>query len=394
MRPTTPAFLDSLRGAHVIAAGCQLFFPDDPTTPVSVPVEDGTATIDRTAQNRRVATVQIPWSLRAGEDLGLDLRELTLGGYAIVSRGLRYADGSVELVALGRLRVESVTWDTLAASASLELADGMSQIRDEPFTAPYAAKGIRPADAAAAIVYAVFGASIAYSAPYAPADAMGDTIYSGSRADALSALEQSYGAETYFDADGNFVFAAKPTGDELAVWTVDAGEAGVMVNASENLDRTGIYNGVLIQGQADADSPPITSLAMYTDPSSPIRWGGPFGKVALVADSTSVTTQDQADATAASLLNLRLKQTRSLTLTSAPNPALEAGDTIGVVFPDGRTETHLIDATTISLGTDAQTTLTRTLESPGAALAGPELDPPLAGRAAWREVADARLVGA
>ena len=94
MRPTSPQFQASLRSSHVIAAACQLFFPDDPSTPVNVPVEAGSATIDRTAQNRRVATVQIPWSLAAGEDLGVDLRDLTLGGYALVSRGLRYADGS------------------------------------------------------------------------------------------------------------------------------------------------------------------------------------------------------------------------------------------------------------------------------------------------------------
>jgi hypothetical protein len=48
-------------------------------------------TIDRTAQIRRTGSLTIPWSLRAGEDLGLDLRTLALGGYAIVRRGLRYA---------------------------------------------------------------------------------------------------------------------------------------------------------------------------------------------------------------------------------------------------------------------------------------------------------------
>lgn len=392
MRPATPQFLASLRTSHVIAAACNLYFPNDLTTPVAVPVEAGAVTIDRTAQNRRSGNLQIPWSLAAGEDLGVDLRDLTLGGYAVVSRGLRYANGTLELITLGRLRVESVSWDTLAASATLELADRMAQIRDEPFTAPYAAKGIRPADAAIAIVTDVFGATIAYHTPYAPTDAMGDTIYTGSRADALSALEQSYGAETYFDANGDFVFAAKPGDTDPVVWTIDAGEQGVMVNAAENLDRTGIYNGVLVQGQATADAPPITSLAMFTDPSSAIRWGGPFGKVALVADSTSATTQAQADATAQALLRLRLKQTRSLTLTAAPNPALEAGDTIEVQFPDGRDETHLVDSTTINLGTDSQQILTRTLFAPTGA--DVELDRLVMGRQAWREVADARMVAA
>jgi hypothetical protein len=389
MQPVTDAFRAAIRQSHVIAAACQLVFPDGQTA--DVPVEAGQVTIDRTARHRRTGQVQIPWSLNAGADLGLDLRTLPLGGYAIVRRGLRYADASLELILLGRLRVESVTWDTLAASASLELADRMAQVADEPFTTPYPAAGKAPAVVAAEIVHAVFGDAIGYSTPFAPPDAMGDTTYIGQRTDALSALEQSYGAETYFDAAGDFVFAAKPGDAEAVVWDVDAGAAGVMVNANENLDRTGIYNGVLVTGQPAADEPPISALATFDEAGSPIQWGGPFGKVALLVDGSSVTTPEQAAATAQSLLRLRLKQTRALTLTAAPNPALEAGDTIRVAFPDGRDETHLIDQVTISLATDAQQILTRTA-------AAPLEDPARAAdrihyaRAAWLEAADARLV--
>jgi hypothetical protein len=378
MRPATALFLASLRHSHVIAAKCELLFPDNPD-PVVVPVEAGSVTIDRTAQNRRHGQLQIPWSLKAGLDLGIDVRELTLGGYARVHRGLRYADGSSELMLLGTLRVESVSWQTLALSASLELTDRMAQVRDEPFTAPYPAAGKRPAQAAIEIVHAVFGDTIAYQAPYDPAALLGDVTYTGSRGDALSQLEQSYGAETYFDAAGDFVFAAKPSGDSDAVWAIDSGQTGVLIDAGESLDRTGIYNGVLVRGQGDADQPPVYALAVHDDPSSPVRWGGPFGRVALVADQTTVTTETEAAAAARSLLALRLKQTRSLALTSAPNPALEAGDTITVRLPDGRQERHLIDAVTIDLGAGAQQILTRTLFAP--AHTGV-----LLGRHAWRHL--------
>lgn len=392
MRPASDQFLASLRISHIIAASCELLFPGE-STPIAVPVEAGGVTIDRMAQNRRSGSVQIPWSLKAAEDLEVDLRTLTLGGYALVRRGLRYADGSTELILLGTLRVESVTWNTLEASASLELSDRMAQVRDEPFTTPYAGAGKRPADAAVEIVRGVFANTISYLTPYQPAGVLGDVFYSGARVDALSELEQSYGAETYFDADGAFVFAEKPGDDEPVVWTVDAGERGVMVNAGENLDRTGIYNGVLVKGQAAADEPPISALATFDDPDSPIRWGGPFGKVALLADSTSVTTEEQAAATARSLLRLRLKQTRSLELTAAPNPALEAGDTILVAFPDGRDELHLIDAVTINLGTSAQRITTRSQFAPAFTLDPPDsFDRLFYGRAAWREAQDADLV--
>ena len=383
MRPTTPRFLELVRQSHVIAAACQLVFPDGTTA--DVPVQAGSVRNDRTADSRRAGTIQIPWSLRAGADLGVDLRTLSLGGYAVVSRGIRYADGSTELVQLGRLRVESVSWDTLDASASLELADRMSQVRDEPFTAPYAAAGRTHWQAAVEIIQAVFGSTISYHTPYQPTDVIADTFYSGQRSDALSDLRQSVGAETYFDALGDFVFAQAPGDNEPVVWTIDAGATGVMVNAGENLDRTGIYNGALVSGQPDATQPPISALAVYDDPTSPIRWGGPFGRVALLADSTTVQTVEQAAATAQSLLGLRLKQTRSVDLTIAPNPALEAGDTIQIEFPDGRTETHLVDAVTTDLGTAQQQVVTRIHVAPTIAARG--LQRLYYGQQAWRELA-------
>jgi hypothetical protein len=367
MRPASPEFLQSLRYSHVIAASVDLIWPGmADVDAVSVPVESGSVTIDRTAQNRRSGQIRIPWSLQAGFDLGIDVRDLPLGGYALVRRGLRYADGSTEQILLGRLRIESVNWGTLEASAGLELADRNAQIRDEPFTAPYAALGKTPHGAAVEIVQQVFGGSIAYHTPYTPAGALGDITWTAERTEALSQLEQSYGAETYFDADGAFVFAQKPADSDPVVWTVDAGDLGVMVDARESLDRTGVYNGVVVKGQPQADLPPVQALATFDDPTSPIRWGGPFGHVAILADSTTVTTVEEAQAAADSLLNLRLKQTRSLELTSAPNPALEAGDTIEVVFPDGRAEQHLIDAVTIDLATEAQSIVTRTQFAPGA----------------------------
>jgi hypothetical protein len=40
---------------------------------------------------------------------------------------------------------------------------------------------------------------------------------------------------------------------------------------------------------------------------------------------------------------------RQLTLSCVPNPALDSGDVIRVRFPDGATETHLVDGFTVPL---------------------------------------------
>lgn len=380
MRPVSDRFLASLRESHLISSSCTLHFPDGTTH--AVPVEGGSVVIDRTAQARRSGSVVIPWSLRDETDLGLDLRSLPLGGYASVSRGLRYADGTTEEALLGFLRVESVTWATLETSATLELSDRMAQVRDESFTFPFAAGGLSIATAAITIVQGVFGDITVHDLTDST-PTLADVFYSGSRAEALSALASAAAAEAYFDADGSFVFAPSSGLDE-PVWSVDAGARGVMIDASEALDRTGVYNGVIVIGQDDGTTPPITALATFDDATSPLRWDGPFGKVAVVVTNSSAQTVEQAQAVAESLLSLRLQQTRQLTLQAAPNPALEAGDAISVVFPDGRDELHLIDSVTCDLGTGAQSIQTRSREVPGAASL-------LAGAAAWREASGARL---
>ena len=552
LRPASDRFLAAVRSTHLVASSCELLFPGE-TESVTVPIEGGDVTIDRTALIRRTASVQIPWSLEAGHDLGLDLRALPLGGYARLRRGIRYADGTREFVALGHFRVESVTWKTTDERASLELADRMAQVRDEPFTTPYSpvdtgasitrtgtlthgspivtglsttadlsggmnvsgiglppgttiasinsgsqitlsqpanlfaqkdvaglpnnavlkeidgtdnlivgmivnlgnnsdgqpmnrsgtttiasidsdsqitmsqptanvtfrgpgypggyaraqftapatqtltfGGGKRIADAALDIVAQVFGTTIEYRKLYDPNVILTDVFYSQNRGDAVSELAAMTGGETYFDANGAYVFDVI-AGEGPPVWDVDAGTSGVLIDADESLDRTSVYNGVLVSGQASATDAPVSALVVDDDPASPTLWGGPFGKVARIEQSSAVQTVPQAEEAAAALLADRLGLTRSLTLTQAPNPALEAGDIVRVVFPDGRDEIHVLDAIRIPLGADgAQTLVTRSTD-PGAASMSREAPRRFGvhyARAAWLEVAGARRVAA
>lgn len=503
MRPTSLRFQAAVRTTHVIATDCVLRFPGD-TREIRVPLEGGAVTIDRTAMIRRTGSAQIPWSLRLGLDLGLDLRTLPLGGYCSLFRGLHYPDGTNELVRLGVFRVESVSWKTSDEVASLELADRMAQVRDEPFLAPYTPAstisvqrqgllhddspvitdlattadlivgmsvqgiaipagwriqsidsatqitlngnvnvtgfkdarvtvgdpvitnisetwdltpgmvlntpnsadilpgttivavesansirvdpgpvgsgdqpigfvtpnpqtltfggGVRVADAAIQIVQDVFGTTIGYQKLWDPVAVLIDSSFSYNRAEAIQTLALAAGGEAYFDADGSFVFD-RAAGQTAPVWTVDAGEQGNMISADESLNRTGVYNGVLMQGQNAASDPPVAALVVDDEPTSPTRWGGPFGKVARVESSSAVQTADQAQLAARTLLDKRLTLTRALSVGGAPNPALVAGDVITVVFPDGRQEDHVIDAVQIALTPqDAQTFTLRSVD--------------------------------
>jgi Domain of unknown function (DUF5047) len=394
MQAVSARFLAALRVSHTVRVRALIYRPGNPL-PLEARVTGGQLRSDRDARVTRQGTLSVAFA--AAENFP-DLRELPFGGYARIERGLMYADGSEELVPIGHLRIDSVSWEGEAGAATLTLSDRMAQVQDEPFTVPWAPGALKPSDAARAAVEQVFGATIPYTILTDPATEPAltpDTIYEQDRAQAVGDLAAAVQAEAYFDPAGGFVLRPAPDLEELEpVWALDAGEAGVLAGAVESLDRTTIRNGVAVRGQAAADSAPIYALAVDDDPASPTLWGGPFGKVALVTTLTGATTQGQADETAATLLRLRLGLARSLTLRAVPNPALEPGDAIEVVFPDGRTEKQLVNALDVPLDVAGALTLVTTSHWRPSLLAAARWPRVYTGAAAWRELAAADEVAA
>jgi hypothetical protein len=380
-------FKDSLRTSHVVAIAAEVVQPGQAA--VAVPVEGGSLTIDRTSRTRRTGSVQVPMTL------DFDVRTLPFGSYVRLKRGVHYADGSREYATIAYLRVESIGWQTHEDTCSLELADRMAQVANEPLLTPYAPTGLKPSAAAIALVTDVFGTTITYTStvPAASEPALADVVYSGDRAQAVADLAQAVGAQAFFDADGNFRFDPLPTLNEQAVWTIDAGADGVMVAADESLDRTSVYNGVLVQGQPASDQPPVYALVVDNNPLSRTLWGGPFGKVARVESSTAVQTTQQATDVGTALLNNQLGLGRQVAISSVPNPLLVAGDTLSVVFPDDRSELHLIEQHRLPLDVRSPSQMvSRSVWSPNpAALSEPALRS-YVGAEAWRELAGAEAV--
>jgi hypothetical protein len=220
--------------------------------------------------------------------------------------------------------------------------------------------------------------------------ALVETVYDEDRAAAISDLAAGVGAEAFFDNLGDFVIRPRPTGTGTPVWVFDAGATGVMVGAAESLDGSSVRNGVAVRGVAAADSAPIFALATDNDPASPTRWGGPFGKVALIVSLTSATTQAAADATAASLLNLRLGLSRTVVLRGVPNPALVPGDLIEIRYPDGRSELQLVNSLALDLAAAGELEIgTRANWRPTTLALEPETVRLWTGPSAWRELEDA-----
>src|SRR5690606_3274583 len=120
-------------------------------------------------------------------------------------------------------------------------------------------------------------------------------------------------------------------GDDVPVWEVSA--AVNMVSADASLSADGVYNRVVVFGENTADNaPPVSATAEITDPTDPLRVGGPFGTRTLTYSTDLVTTAPRAQVVANAMLPEARRLTRTVTLSSVPNPALDAGDRIRVVY--------------------------------------------------------------
>lgn len=347
MLAVSQRFVDALRYSHRVSVHATILPPNG--APLTAQIIGGTLRADRDARVRRQGSIVVAFDLTLAADL---VRDLAFGGYVLIERGILYPDGRLERPRVATMRVENVSWSATQGQATLELADRMAQVQDEPFVTPYAPTGLTPAEAARQIVYDVFGDAIAYNVSAVGGSALVDTVYDQDRAAALGDLASSLGAVASFDAQGDFVLAPSPgdPADSPPVWHFDVGDdVGTLIETQENLDRSAVRNGVAVRGIGDLTLPPVFALAVDADPDSPTRWGGPFGKVATVVSSTSVQDQAQADALAASLLNLRLGLARTVTLRGVPNPALEPDDVVLASYPDGREERLRVNALTLPL---------------------------------------------
>jgi hypothetical protein len=344
----------ALRNTHQVKVVCQLILPGQ--SPVTVQVTGGQVTGDRTSQIRRTGTVTLPWrpDLPAGI-LPVDLRQLPFGSYCDLRRGVAYPDGTSDVVRLGYFRVNTVSYGTDDAEAELSMSDRMVQVQDEPLQWPLTANGKLPARYAGHLAVESTSlngqATITINVPDAAQPTLQDVTFDQDRAGAVATLCRAVSAEGYFDTAGNFRVDPIPDPNvRQPVWVIDAGSDGILVSADESYDRSGVFNGVLVRGQATTDSVPYRALVTVSDPSNPMRWGGPFGNVLHIEDSNAYHHYAQAVNAGTTMLYQQLGLQRSITLHAVPNPALAPSDCVQVEFPDGRIENHVIDVVRIPLG--------------------------------------------
>lgn len=346
MYPVTTRFLSRIAESCRWVTSVQLFTTDGRV--VDVAHTGGRVAVDRSQAIRRTCTVTgadtsiIP--VTAADQLA------TYGAKLRISVGVDYADGTQELVPQGLFRLDTADGDPAMGPVTLTGKAHEIIIQDDKFTTPYRATGT---------VVSAITALIQRSIPDAEITSRITDVTIGARTwdvegDPWAAVQEVAavaGAEVYTDGDGVFIIAVLP--DILSVqpvWTVAAGDGGVYVSGTRGMSADGVSNGILARSDnTESGAAPVSALVTDNDPGSPTYWGGPFGRRPAFYSSSTLTTT--AACTAAAMVKLIAARAPNSTgdLSSLPNPALECGDVLRVVHPDGLRELHQAASFTVPL---------------------------------------------
>ncbi|MEV0902887.1 DUF5047 domain-containing protein [Actinoplanes sp. NPDC049802] len=356
MRPVSDAFLRTLRGSHTAAV--QAFVVDAGQTGTApagteIPVIGGDVQLDASADVRATLALDVVGSFPTGSG---DLLA-PYGNEIFVRRGIAFGGGRIEWVSLGYFRITSVEQDD-ASGGPIRIAgqDRMGGLVKARLIAPvqFAATDTY-GDVVTELVTDVYPGAVIEWDDTTDTDPLARAVIAEEDRHAfLAELVAGRGKIWFWDHRGHLVITDPPDPSD-PVWAVDSGEGGVLIDLGREISDEGVYNAVVVTGEAVDTTAPPSAIAYDNDPNSPTYWGGPFGKVPRFYTSSFIVTAGQAQTTANAMLRQTLGLPYNVDFQAIVNPALEPWDPVSVRLA-GRTETHVIERLTVPLSPAAAMT--------------------------------------
>lgn len=338
--------IDAWRGGRIVGQD----LPLDTENPGQVQV-DGTSNVRRQLQCQFVREPGL-WDLLA--PVGTELRP---------RYGVRFVDGQIEWCPLGVFVLDSQAMGTGPGGATLRVTapDRWVRVQRAAFVRPRGSRtSVRTPEEIMNLVREAVPEATTVRQESTYRGRTPTLVWERSREDAINGLRTVADAEAFFDADGGIV-VRDATRDRSPVWTIDAGAAGVLVDADRARDRRNTFSVVVVTSTAPDGARFDPVIIRDTDPSSSTYYRGPFGEVVDYLDSPTLRSKTQAIVAGRRRLDAVAGVASQVTGTAVPNPALDAGDAVDVLMPPeapgGQVilERHLIEAVTTPLGAGAQT---------------------------------------
>jgi hypothetical protein len=364
--PVSNTFLAAIRQAHAAYVRVDVYYGGVLVTS-DIEIEDGQVTVHAGQGVRRTLDLTI-------SDTGLWDTIAPIGTELRPYRGVRYPSGTTEAVPLGVFRIDqhSVSVAPGGGISVRSAPDRWAMVQRARFETPEASDAGTLATAEAQrLITEATGAGVAASTATSAAT-VGAMVYERDREDIVTKLLTSAAAEAYHDWDGELVIADVPLLGQVPVWTVDAGQSGVLLGGQRSRDRTRTYNVVVVTCNVlDGQTPPAPVVVEDDDPTSPTWVGGPMGRVPYFWSSPVLLDAGQMTAAGQAILR-RVKGTNAqLDLEAAVNPALDRGDVVEAVTADSAVEWHLVAGLTVPLTvTGTQQIATRSSRPDGDVPAG------------------------
>lgn len=377
MFDVTTHFTDSVAAGYQQITRVELWFAGSYIQ--DLPISGGSITVDRSSAIRRTCQLTI-----ADPSFVPQFANSPLAPYGAELRvftGVGYQDGTQEVIPVGVFRIDDVSWSEGSGDLpQVSCSDRSASLTDAKLIVPRDAGGHGALDMIYRLVTEVLDVQVLFDARLVDLVLPGGTLYDSDRWGAITQLGTALGADVFFDVFGNCLVVQVPsltqaTTQANAQWTIASGEGGVLVEAKRGVSRDGVRNCIVVSGGATSNSGGIAPVgyAVDSEPRSPTYFGplssvpnGPFAKTNFGQSVERVTmselyTPTQCEQAAIGLLANYLGFAKSLEFECARNPALDAGDIIYVVYPNGEAELHIVDQFEIPLGEGSFSGSTRSL---------------------------------
>ena len=302
-------------------------------------------------------------NLELAPEPGLFDRLSPVGTTLSVTARVQYTDRTTIDIPMGVFDVDSESLSEGGGALSVTAPDKWVRIQRAKFTGPTSSVvGALVTDQIINLVQGALGiyepvSVLASSTARVPA-----LTWEKDRDKAIQDLAASIGAWVYFDRNGLCTIADLPTIGASADWLIDSSASGILIELDRTRSRTNTYNVVVVSSSA-ADGEKFTPQVQWdADPLSPTYAGpdpvahpdlaGPFGVSTYFFDTPLPLDALGARFTANTILARTAGLASQASMGSAPNPAMNATDTLDVMPPKERydiprvLERHMADTVT------------------------------------------------
>lgn len=360
----TDKFIAEIKRSHTVLSYVDLISPVGEER--RLPVISGDVKAERSAEFRRSFSCTV---VDATGDLIPKGPESLLTPYGSILkpyRGVIYSDGTEEVYPLGVFRISSVSVKDTAEGPTdiqVESIDLARTVSRDKFTEVYSVtENTNVITAIKEILERTFP-ELEYDDISTDAQIKATRIYDAGDDPwkACRSLASSIGCEIYFDAEGTVIIA--PPVDIEALPAADfsyiEGKGNTMTDIATKLADEPGCNGFIVTGESIGDeTEPVRGEAWDEDPASATYRFGPYGEVPCFVQDDVVSTDEEAEAVAKSLLNDRLGFASTLEIDAIVNPAYECGQVVEVIRSKSNISGfYAVDSFNVPLGADGSQSL-------------------------------------